>query len=474
MTSIKFSFFLLVVFCSTIFSCSDKSEPKVKDANLPTYDLIEIKVASELRALVDNSSTSYFIYKGRPMGFEYELLSRFAKALKVKLTIIPINNLDGIIDSLKDFKGDIIAANLTVTKERANDVSFSLPLIRSKQVLIQRKADDKEMKFVERPSDLVGKEIYIRKNSSFYQRLQNLSEEIGGEIIIKEVAGKVTVEELIKKVAESEIDYTIADEHVARINKAFYPNLNVKTAISLEQRMAWAVRKESPDLLIALNEWLKNFKKTIDYRVIYLKYFGNSSLYRTRVNSEYFTSKSGTLSPYDEIIKDLSEDIGWDWRLVTALVYQESKFDANAKSWAGATGLMQLMPETAASYGIDSISSAHANLAAGIKYLNWIEEQFVEKVQNPTERQKFVLAAYNVGLGHVFDAIRLAEKKGKNPEVWFENVALMLLNKANPEYYKDEVVNYGYCRGSEPYKYVREVMSRYEHYKNIEEIVSSN
>lgn len=452
-----------MIVLASLLGCNKNVENQKENKGTPPHDLIEIKLSGELRALVDNSSTSYFIYKGNPMGYEYELLSEFAKAIDVDLKIIPIENLDHVIDSLNNFKGDVIAANLTVTKKRKEAVEFSSPLIQSKQILIQRNTKEK---LISSPMQLEGKEVYVRKNSSFFKRLENLSEEIGGEILIQAVAGNITVEELIKKVSEEEIDYTIADQHVAKINASYYRNLNIRTAISLEQEMAWAVRKESPDLLIAMNEWLRNFKKTADFRVIYLKYFGNTSLYKSRIKSELYTAKSGMLSPYDDIIKKESKNINWDWRLLTSLIYQESNFDSEATSWAGASGLMQLMPETAQQYGVDSSANDQQNITAGVNYLKWIDQQFQEKIVDENERRKFVLAAYNVGLGHIFDAIRLAEKYELNPEIWFDNVAEMLLNKSKPKYYKDEVVYYGYCRGSEPYNYVNEILNRFEHYKN--------
>lgn len=469
---LQFSFLLLSLF---FYTCKKPADKEVSvDQNSSVHDLIEVKSSGVLRALVDNSSTSYFIYKGTPMGFEFELLSRYAKAINVELAVFPVKDMDNIIDSLIHFKGDIIAANMTITRDRREKVAFSNPLIHSKQVLVQRKLSIKEVnkgiELVNSPTELEGKEVYVRKNSSFYNRLKHLSEEIGGEIFIKEVSGEVTVEELIKMVATGEIDYTIADEHVAKINQAFHQNIDIKTPVSLEQKMGWAVRKESSNLLISINEWLRNFKKTVDYRVIYLKYFGNTMLYKSRVNSSFFTAKSGRLSPYDHIVKKYGEKTGWDWRLITSIIYQESQFDQNAISWAGAQGLMQLMPATAAEYGIDSSAGPEQNILAGIKYLQWLERQFAEKVSDTLERKKFVLAAYNVGLGHVFDAIRLAEKNNLNPEIWEGNVAEMLLNKAKPKYYTDEVCHYGYCRGSEPYAYVTEIMSRYEHYKNIKEI----
>lgn len=468
------SFFKLfsVLFFLSFFACKENTEKEalVKNISLPVLDLNEIKERGTIRALIDNSSTSYFVYKGAPMGFEYELLSRFAKEIEVDLEVIPILNMDEVLDSLEDLKGDIIAANLTVTKKRALKVSFTEPLIYSHQVLIQRKGEE----LVRTPSEMIGKEVYIRKNSSFYNRVQNLSEEVGGEIKIKAVSGNTTVEELIKQVSQKVIDFTVADHHVAKINKAFYRNLYIKTPISLEQQIAWAVRKTSPTLLSAINQWLDSFKKTVDFRVIYLKYYGNTSLYRSRVKSKLFTPKSGQISQYDALIKSESKKAGWDWRLVSSLIYQESQFDHEAESWAGASGLMQLMPETAQSFGLDTNGGPEENVKAGLRYLKWLEKEFEDKVADSVERKKFVLAAYNVGLGHVFDAIRLAEKHQLNAQLWENNVALMLKNKSKPEFYQDPLAYYGYCRGSEPYAYVNQIMKRFEHYKNVTDSLPGN
>jgi len=152
---------------------------------------------------------------------------------------------------------------------------------------------------------------------------------------------------------------------------------------------------------------------------------------------------------------------------VASVVYQESRFEPQATSWMGAYGLMQLMPGTAEIYGVDSMSPPEENLSAGISYLKSIDGRFADIVEDPNERKKFVLAAYNVGIAHVFDARRLAEKYGRDPNIWDDNVDFFLLNKSDPKYYNDSVVYYGYCRGDEPFKYVNDILYRYEHYLNV-------
>ena len=158
--------------------------------------------------------------------------------------------------------------------------------------------------------------------------------------------------------------------------------------------------------------------------------------------------------------------MNWDWRLLASLVYQESQFLPYKKSWAGAVGLMQLMPKTAREFGAHDLLDPQENINAGTNYLRWLQNYWRD-IPNSGERVKFVLASYNVGTGHVQDARRLAEKYGKDPNIWEDNVAFFLLKKSQKEYYDDEVVNFGYCRGEEPIRYVDEILKRYEHYKNL-------
>jgi membrane-bound lytic murein transglycosylase F len=293
----------------------------------------------------------------------------------------------------------------------------------------------------------------------------NLSDEIGGQIIIIEDHEK-EVEELIEDVATKKIDYTIADEHIALVNAKYYPNIDVKTPVSFEQNLAWAVSKGSDSLLQVINKWLVDFNNTLTSRYIYDKYFQNPRSVHI-AKSEYHSIKGGKISRYDDIIKEISTRYELDWRLLASLIYQESQFRINAESWAGAFGLMQLMPTTAAIYGVDSTSSAADQVEAGVRFLKSLDRQMPEEITDPEERIKFILAAYNVGIAHIFDARRLAEKHGKDPNIWTDNVDYYILNKSNPKYYRDSVVRYGYARGEETYNFVNEILDRYEHYKNV-------
>jgi membrane-bound lytic murein transglycosylase F len=249
------------------------------------------------------------------------------------------------------------------------------------------------------------------------------------------------------------------------VNQTYYSNIDISLPVSFPQNLAWAVAKGDNGLKTVVDNWLKGFKQTHKYALIYNKYFKNHRI-SEMVDSDYFTISTGNISPYDDLIKQYSSEIDWDWRLIASMMYQESRFDAGAKSWAGAFGLMQMMPGTATRFGIDTASSPKSQIKAGIMFLEWLDKMF-EDVPDPAERQKFVLASYNVGPGHVIDARNLALKNGKNPNIWKDNVDVYLLKKADPKYYNDPVVKYGYCRGVETYKYVTDVVERYEHYKNL-------
>lgn len=438
---------------------------RLRQTEKTVLGLKHIKLRGKLRVSTDYNSTNYFIYKGRAMGFQYELLSALAEELNVKLELNVENDLESAFSSLERGEIDIIGMNLAITQDRQERFNFTLPHSQSKQVLIQRKADKNDsLPLIRNQIELGNKRIHVQHASAYVERLENLSKEIGRTINIEKLK-QFEVEELIEQVAKGEIDYTVADQNVAVVNNNYYPNIDALTEISFPQDMAWALRKGSDELTVAINSWLKKFKRTARYNQIYNKYFLSSRIMR-RHNSEYFTLKSGKISKYDSLIKKNSKMIDWDWRLLSALVSQESHFDPEAKSWVGAFGLMQLMPQTAFRYDVDEDSNPAENLKAGVRHLKYLSRRLDKVLVDKSDKLKFLLASYNVGLGHILDARRLAKKNGQNPDLWHGSVDYYLLNKSKPEFYKDPVVRYGYCRGKEPYNYVINILSTYEHYQN--------
>jgi len=461
-------FFLFFCF-SLLVSCNSSTRQKkdnINDFNEQQNDLIHILKSGVLRAVVDYNSTNYFVYRGKPMGFKYELLQQLSKDLGVKLQIQVSNDLGETFDGLEQHRYDLIAKSLTITRQRNKQIDFTIPLFQTSQVLVQRsKKEVSDTTYISSALQLAGKKVHVQKNTTYYRRLINLSDEIGANIDIVEdtIYG---VEQLVERVAEGKIDYTVCDENVAKLNRTYYPNLDVSLKISLPQNIAWGIRKGSTAWKEYLDNWISHFKKTRKFRQIYYRYF-ESPRVAQRMESDFHSISGGKISGYDKIIKQVSSEYNWDWRLISAIVYQESRFNADADSWAGAYGLMQLMPSTARSLGIENYKNPKQNIKGGVLLLNWLNDQFVESIPDSTERIKFVLASYNIGLGHVKDAQRLAKKYGKNSHVWDDNVDFFLQNKSVEKYYKDPVVRWGYCRGKEAYEYVNKVLTNYHHYINL-------
>ncbi len=466
--------FFPILFSLSLISCTNSSNNQTTTSSEETEsELVRIMQSGKLRVVVDYNSTNYFIYRGKPLGFQYELLQQLAKDMGVELEIVVSNNLEETFEGLNDKRYDLIAKNLTVTKTRSEFIEFTAPLIQTRQVLVQRKPDNwQEMpsyiledSLLRNQIDLGKKQVHVQKNTSFYRRLVNLSDEIGEEIEIVQdsIYG---VEQLIAMVANGDIDYTICDEIVGHVNESYYSNLDVETPISFPQNIAWAVRHHSPEWLAYINNWIINFKETDQFKSLYSKYFENQRS-STMMSSDYHSITGGKISEYDDIVTKISEKVGLDWLLVSAVMYQESRFNPEAESWAGAYGLMQIMPESADMFGIYDYHEPANNIEVGARFLKWLDDNFSEDIPDPNERLKFVLASYNVGLGHVKDAQRLAEKYDKIPIVWTDNVDYFILHKSSTQFYKDPVVRWGYCRGEEPFNYVLSVMDIYHHYQNI-------
>lgn len=463
-----------------LLSCLDGHSRKIndilKEGKLSKQDpsLRRILERDTLIALTDYNSTNYFIYRGEPMGYQFEMLKQFADFLDVNLKLVISDDMDKAFRLLNEGDVDVIAMGLTVTNARKEIVDFTIPQLQTKQVLVQRKPDNwRKMRtwdeiedhLIRNPLDLANREVHVQKGTVFADRLSILANEIGDSIYII-VDPYREVEQLISAVAQGEIDYTVADEHIAKVNQKYYPNIDVNTPLSFPQHVAWAVRPGNDSLRLEVNTWMLDYKKTTASRYVYNKYFNNPRSVNI-AQSEYHSIGGGKISQYDDIIREWSSANDLDWRLVASLIYQESRFHPEATSWVGAFGLMQLMPSTAEIYGVDTNSSPSDQIKAGIQFLSWLDRQLPPEIDKPEERIRFVMAAYNVGIAHIFDARRLAEKHGKDPNIWTDNVDFFILNKSNPVYYRDSVVKYGYARGEETYNFVAEIFERYELYKKV-------
>ena len=272
----------------------------------------------------------------------------------------------------------------------------------------------------------------------------------------------LSTELLIEQVANNEIDLTIADSNLFAIEQSFRDEIISPLTLNDNVPYAYMVRNENKKLLTALNGYIRSIYRKTFYNVVKNKYFSNQS--RKEKHRASRLMPGSALSPFDQLVKQNANQFNFDWRLITAQMYQESRFNPKEKSHAGALGLIQVLPKTAKELGYLDLTNPQESIAAGVEYLNWTRDRFSGSLPLQ-DRIFFALAAYNAGFGHVRDAQKLAKKMGLNERKWFNNVEKAMLLLQRPEYYKK--ARFGYCRGSEPVNYVREINQRYLSYIDI-------
>lgn len=457
----RYTFIYLLLLLLPLSSCRQAKQKKEAEVT-QVVDWPQIKERGEINAITLYSSTSYFQYKMQNMGYEYELINAFARSQGLRLNIKVAESVTRLTEMLENGEGDIIAYPMTYTNRSKEQFTFCGPQQTSRQVLVQRA--NKGDTLLTDVTQLIGKKVYVQRGSIYHERLKNLNIELGGGLRVEEIQkDTITTEDLIEMVSTGDIPYTVSDENTARLNKTYHWNINVDLEVSFPQRSSWAVRKSSPLLAEAVDQWAREKINQPTYRAIIKRYF---ELSKRPVQIAMSEVKNGVISPYDAIFKKYAHLIGWDWQLLASISYQESHFDPSVVSWAGAEGLMGIMPNTARGLGVTphELKDPEVGIRTGIECLRRFNQGF-SKVEDPEEKIKFTLASYNAGIGHIYDARKLAEKYGKDPGVWDNNVEEYIRLKNDPIYYNDPVCKHGYLRGTETYRYVKEVIARYKYYK---------
>lgn len=453
----------LLFFLFFLCGCGGHKQEEKEDVAVHVpVDLPQLKAEGEITAVTLYSSTSYFQYKMQPMGYEYDLIKDFAQSQGLKLNIKVAENPTRLVEMLEAGEADVVAYPIPFNNKLKDEVIYCGREDISSQVLVQRA--NKGDTILTDVTQLIGKEVFVKPNTKYHERLKNLDVELGGGIRIEDI-GKdtVTTEDLIEMVSLGQIPYTVSDDNTARLNKTYYWNINADLKVSFPQRSSWVVRRSSPELAAAINEWASDKTGKHVFKAATKRYF---ELSKQPFTADIPEVRNGHVSPYDLLFKKHAKNIGWDWQLLASIAYQESRFNPTVVSWAGAEGLMGIMPNTAKALGVTphELKDPDTGVRTGVDCLRRFRQGFSE-ITDPEEKIKFTLASYNAGIGHVYDAQRLAEKYGKDPKKWDNNVEEYVRLKSDPEYYNDPVCKHGYLRGSETYNYVREVMERYHYYK---------
>lgn len=465
----------LLIFALAFSSC--QQEPQIEE--IEKVEIVEkvkpvdtltvwqhVQEKGTLVAVTNCEIINYNTENETPSGFEYELLSDFCSNNGLELEMMVNENLDSCFQLLDSCKVDVVAIGIGANKDMKRRFLLTEPILMQRSVLVQRlpknwsqmsTANEVESQLLRSPVDLAGKTVYLPQGSHEVKLLEHLSDQIGDTIYIVECDSLNSVD-LVKAVASGQIDYTVVEEYVARMASIGMKGLDTKLNVSVEQPLCWAVANHDNDssLLVVLNGWIDSFEQRNLNRIL-AKYVNQGNVFAPK------RPLGNHLSSYDDIIKKTAMEIGWDWRLLASLIYQESRFKVDLESDKGAFGPMQLMPVVMARYNIDYDATLEEQLHAGGKLISYLNRCLENKVADSTERVKFVLAAYNAGLGHVYDAQRLAEKYGKYPDVWDNNVDYFILNKS--KYYNDTCCHSGYLRGIQTYRFVEEVLDRFYQYQ---------
>ncbi len=419
-------------------------------------DMDGILSRGTLRVAVDNNSSSFYIYRGRRMGFEYELLLDLGKQLGAQIEFVVASDIDEAFSKLEEGRVDLIAMNVQQNDERESFVTFTEAIGSMSTVLVGR---EKLTSW-----DTLGMDtVVVRKGAVYKSQLEQIKDSLDLDFTILEVQDHEEI--LLDRVYEQELRWTVAEKNVAQTNATYYDELQLGLEVSKEEPVTWALRSTSTNLLQGVNSWLVEKKKVFIPRT-YARYFLNSKNQYERTTNTYSSLGGNRISVYDEIIQENAKTLGWDWRLLAALVYKESRFDTTALSYAGAQGLLQLMPVTVERFGVSNPNDPVESLKGGVKYLQYLDKFWMERVPETNERIKFILASYNIGQGHVEDAWRLTLKYRKNTQSWQE-VSNFLNLKSDPKYYRDAVVKSGYAKGHIAVNYVRDVLALFQSYKAL-------
>jgi len=412
--------------------------------------LERIKETGQITVITRNNAHCYYIYRDEPMGFEYDLAKAFSEYLGVELKVIT-PHWERLIDMLSRGDGDFIAASLTITPSRGESVDFSDEYMTIQQQAIIHKSNY-EVQGVE---DLAGQTIHVRRATSYEDRLHELKVE-GLDLSI-EPHVDVPTEELIRMVAEKEIEVTIADSHIALLNRRYYPDVKIAFPIEEPQSLGWAVKKGEASLQNEINAFFKRIKKDGTFAKIYEKYFANVEIFDYVDLKKYHQRLNTRLPRYKDIIKEAAQLHGFDWRLIAAVTYQESHFDPRAVSYTGVRGMMQLTLKTAYDMGITDRLDPTQSLMGGVKYLRKLYDRY-EDVEKP-DRVLIALASYNVGHGHIRDAQEIARQRDLDPNSWSSLEQILPLLRYSKYYNKTKN---GYCRGTEAVRYVNRIITYYD------------
>ena len=442
-------FLFLVVWLAAAIPATPQETPAASAAALNrieaafTGDLPQIIERRQLRVLVSYSLTNYFQDMGSEHGFEYELLSKYDEDLnkgrplskKVFVVFIPVP-LEKLLDELRAGHGDVAAGGLTVTRQRQELVAFTTPYIPDVREIVVSGPGAPPINTMD---DLSGRKVWVRAGSSYADHLGSLSTRLtasgASSIEVVEAPDSLTTEDILEMVNTGIFKLSVADQHIASAWAGIMSNLQVHENLVVHSggSIAWAVRKNNPDLRASLDAFIAKSKKgTLLGNIFFNRYFKDSKWIANPVGEEYWNR----LEELREVFQKYGKMYGFDWLALAAVGFQESRLDQSRRSKAGAVGIMQMKPSTAAdkNVAVVPIDTIDKNVHAGAKYLAFLRDRYFSDPEIPDRvRFDFTLAAYNAGPSRIAGLRREAEQKGYDPNLWFSNVETIAAARVGSE-----------------------------------------
>ncbi len=454
-------------------SCGGPETAEVPEYPEPVeLDFEQIMERGTLRMITRYNSSSYFLHRGMDRGFEYELVSKFADRHGLKVDVVLLRSEDDPVELLNSGEGDLIAGNYVITVDRVPHVAFSRPYNFVDQVTVL----PGHHKPIQEISELEGLTISVRRNSSYYTTLKNLQEQ-GYDITIDVVSEDWNTEALMFEVSRGRKEATVSDDNLYHVAANYIEGMTTGPVLSEQDTVAWATRKNAGALQRKMDDFLSDHFRVREsdnrilrsafLNILRRRYFEDDSQLRRFRDRTFDMISSGYISPYDDLVKTIAEEAEIDWKLVLAVMAQESEFNPNARSWAGAVGLMQIIPRFSQVENEALLYDPEINIREGVRYLNKHLSRYSHL--DSLNQYSLALGTYNVGMGHIADARRLAAQLGNDPDEW-EHIADALLRLMNRKYYQH--ARYGFKRGIETVNYVEDIMDRYQRFHTVADLAN--
>lgn len=423
-------------------------------------DFPEIKKRKLLRLITYRSPVNYFYEHGRFRGFEYDLVKRFAEQYGMRLDVVIAESHNEMLSMLNEGKGDVIAASVPEQASLSvHAVKLSNAYNYASPVIIGR--EDEQIVDLR---DLDGRVVHLAPESPYREMLLKL-EQRDINVTVLDAEQGMNTEAVLFGVAQGIYDLSVIASHEIKAELSRQINLRALTSLGDPEPLRWVVRNSNTQLLSALNSFIRDEYRKGFYNVVYGRYIDKPVA--RKADSRLF-ARIDQLSPYDDIVSRHADHYAFDWRLIVAQMYQESRFNPEAVSDAGASGLMQLLPSTAEMIGVENIRDPEKNIGGGIRYMDHLRRQFDADL-TVEEQTWFTLAAYNAGYSRVSSARVLAASMNLDPNKWFNNVELAMLKMASPYMEQGRVIQL--CRCGQTAAYVREIRTLYNNYLRLTQSV---